>query len=242
MYYVKPIFIFNSIIKYYNILLIYTLRLSDFARNKKITKCCLFILAILSIVILSSCSVKGYKTVSNSNNINIAEIQIFDDNFEKALYKTNIVIYNNNLTGITVIKKIDSSIRVVSISEMGMKYFDFEFPNNQQYEPIVHYIMEPLNKKLLINMIKKDFGLLFYIPDINNSQVMVNIEDESKILIKHNKLLYFSDNTGVISQIKKQRILLPNNTIITLLQSTQSYPDTIDINHYKISLNFEAIK
>ena len=62
MYYVKPIFIFNSIIKYYNILLIYTLRLSDFARNKKLTKCCLFILAILSIVMF--CSRSSFAIVS----------------------------------------------------------------------------------------------------------------------------------------------------------------------------------
>jgi len=199
-------------------------------------------LTILTVAILSSCSVEGYKTVSNSNNINIGEIQIFDDNFEKALYKTDIVIYSNNLTGITVIKKVDSSIRVVSISEMGMKYFDFEFTFNQQMEPIVHYIMEPLNKKLLINMIKKDFGLLFYLPKINNSQVMVGVEDKSKALIKHNKLMYLSDSIGVISQIKKHRVLLPNSTIITLSKSNQPYPDTININHGKISLNFVKLK
>ena len=123
-----------------------------------------------------------------------------------------------------------------------MKYFDFEFPINQQKDPIVHYIMEPLNKKLLINMIEKDFGLLFYLPEIINSQVMVGVEDKSEVLVKHNKLIYLSDSIGVISQIKKRRILLPNNTIISLSKSNQPYPDTIDINHGKISLNFVKLK
>ena len=83
MYYSKPIFILNSLIKNYNILLMGTLRLSNFARNKKLTKCCLFILTILSIVIFSSCSVEGYKKVSNLRNINFDKIQIFNHNFKK---------------------------------------------------------------------------------------------------------------------------------------------------------------
>lgn len=197
---------------------------------------------ILLVAAISSCSVVGYKTVLNSDDINIATITIFDDDFEKALYKTDINIYGNDLTGITIIKKTDSAMRVVSVSELGMKYFDFEFPYNQQEEPIVHYIMEPLNKKLLVNMIKKDFGLLFYLPAVNNTQLLVNIDDKSNTLAKYNKLLYFSDTTGDISYIKKQRIFSPNKTIITLSQSTNPYPDTIDINHSKISFNFVALK
>jgi len=202
----------------------------------------IFSFTIIAIVLISSCSAESYKSVSNLNKENISTIHIFDSNFEKALYKTNIVIYNNSLTGITIIKKVDSSIRVVSMSELGIKYFDFEFPNNQKKDPIVHYIMEPLNKALLINMIKKDFELLFYLPQINKSKIMVNVEDKSKILIKNNKLIYLTDSLGTISKIKKNRILLPNKTIITLSKTFQSYPDTIDINHGKILLNFVKLK
>jgi len=202
----------------------------------------IYAFSIVLLTLASSCSVVGYKAVSNSNDNNIATIQIFDDNFEKALYKTDINIYSTNLTGITIIKKKDSAMRVVSMSELGMKYFDFEFHNNQQKDPVVHYIMASLNKNLLVNMIKKDFGLLFYLPKINESKVMVNVEDKSKILIKNNKLLYLSDTMGTISIIKKYRVLLPNKTIITLSKTAQSYPDTIEINHGKISLNFVNLK
>jgi hypothetical protein len=71
---------------------------------------------------------------------------------------------------------------------------------------------------------------------------MVNVDDKSKILIKWNKLIYFSGDMGRISQIKKQRVFLPNKTIITLSENAQPYPDTININHGKISLNFAVIK
>ncbi len=240
MHYLKPIFIFNNLLKQYNIILINTSQLCYFARNKSLSKNYLFLLTILTIVISSSCSVTGYKSISDTKDINVAAIQIFDDNFTKAIYKTDINIYSNNLTGITVVKKLDSSIRVVSMSEMGMKYFDFEFPGNQQKEPIVHYIMEPLNKKLLVNMIKKDFELLLYIPKIDESKVMIN--DKSELIIKHNKMIYFIDNSADICDIKKYRVFQKPKQVVALRGYNHSYPDTISIAHGKIFLNFVNLK
>ena len=199
------------------------------------------ILSIVLLTLASSCSVVGYKALSNTDAINIAAISIFDDNFEKALYKTDIKIYGNNLTGITIIKNVDSSIRVVSMSELGMKYFDFEFPDNEK-EPIVHYIMEPLNKKVLINLFKRDFNFLFYLPLISNSEVLINKDDKSNILFKHNKVLYFLDSNGNVTDIKKYRVILKSKSIVSISGYHQSYPDTINMNHGNISLNFVKLK
>ena len=115
--------------------------------------------------IISSCSIAGYKPVANSEEYQINKLYIFDNDFKKALYKTNINIYGNNLTGLTLMKKTDSAMRVVSMSELGIKYFDFEFPDDTQKEFKVHYVMEPLNKEFVINKISKEFTFMFFLPD-----------------------------------------------------------------------------
>ncbi|MFK5855694.1 MAG: hypothetical protein QM503_06150 [Bacteroidota bacterium] len=199
------------------------------------------VFAIL-IVTITSCSVKGYKVVSDASKSYINNIHIFQDNFNKALYKTNITIYGNELTGITIIKKTNNTMRVVSMSEMGMKYFDIEFPLDKNVNPIIHYIMEPLNRKLLINMFIRDFSLLFFPPINHKSKVMFGKSDSSLVLIKNKKIIYLFSSNGVVTDIKKQHFLLPTKTIATLSNYTQQYPGTIYFDHGKISLNFVNIK
>lgn len=192
--------------------------------------------------VISSCSIKGYKPIINSENSKITELHIFDDDFKKVLYRSSINIYGNNITGLTLIKKTDSAIRVVSMSELGMKYFDFEFPPDQLKATKVHYIMETLNKKLLVNMIIRDFNLLLFPPEISRSQIMISEEDCGKMLVKHKKLVYFFNSTGAVTEIQKQRRLFPMKPIISLSGYEQHYPDTIYIDHGKISFEFEVVE
>lgn len=213
-----------------------SINFSEFYRLCKQTPICVILISIL--IIVSSCSIKGYKPLTESEKTKIIEPYIFSGDFEKALYKTSIVIYGNNLTGLTLIKKTDSAIRVVSMSELGIKYFDFEFPFDRLKPAKVHYIMELLNKKPLVNMIKRDFNLLLFPPEIDKSDIKISDEDDSKMLVKHNKLIYIFNSSGAISEIAKQRTLKP---MISLSGYEQHYPDKIYIEHGKISFDFEVI-
>jgi len=191
------------------------------------------------LLVISSCSIKGYKPITESEKNKIIAPHIFADKFEKVLYKTNLDIYGNEITGLTLIKKTDSAIRVVSMSELGIKYFDIEFPSDRLKPVKVHYIMELLNKKLLVNMIKRDFSLLLLSPEITKSDIKVSDENDSKMLVKHNKLIYFFDSSGAIFEIAKQRSLKP---VYRLSGYQQYFPDTIIIDHGKITFEFESIE
>lgn len=191
--------------------------------------------------IISSCSVKGYKPIANSEEHNSKVLYIFDGDFKKALYKTTINIYGNNLTGLTLIKKTDSAMRVVSMSELGIKYFELEFPDNKQQPFKVHYIIEPLNKEIIINKISKGFSFMFFIPDINKSRVMICNNDNSLMLLKKNKLVYFFDQSGAITEIYKQRWPFSLKQIISLLENKQSFPETINMDYGNVSFDLELI-
>lgn len=187
-----------------------------------------------------SCSLKGYVPVTNDTKP--TNIQIFNSDFEKLLYKTNIKIYSKLLTGITIIKQDNNTIRVVSMSEMGMKYFDIEFSLTGNKEASVHYVMEPLNKKLLVNLIINDFKLLFYQPTINDAEIMVSEHNENVFAIKHNKLWYLADEFGYVDVIAKKNQLLNNKKIVAIKYNSKLQPSNINIEHNNISFNFAEIK
>lgn len=73
-------------------------------------------------------------------------------------YKTSIDVLKNHLTGLLIIKKTDSlTTRIVFVTELGMKLFDFEAKDNQIHAV---YVFDPLNKPVLVDALKRNFNNL----------------------------------------------------------------------------------
>lgn len=202
----------------------------------------IFVIGLLiSMQFVISCSTAGYKTLASSAENHIKEPHIFVRDFKKAVYKTSINIYGNNLTGLTLIKKTDSAMRVVSMSELGIKYFDFEFPDDQQLEFKVHYVMEPLNKDFIISKISKEFRLMFSLPNFERSSVMMSKKNTSQLLFKSKNEIYFFDQTGAITEISKLRWPIAPKPIIRLSDYKQSFPQSINIDYSNVSFELDVV-
>lgn len=93
------------------------------------------------------------KTVS-LNTIN----PYFSDMEQDYVYKAKIAFANRTFGGLFVVKKLGKDQhRVVFTTEMGNKLLDFSFEGNTFK---VNYILEEMNKKILINLLRKDFYVL----------------------------------------------------------------------------------
>ncbi len=74
------------------------------------------------------------------------------------MYKTEVDVVGNQFNGILVFKTMpDSSRRVVFTSETGPTFFDFEFKQDRFR---VVYCLKKLNRKAVIQTLRKDFELL----------------------------------------------------------------------------------
>lgn len=79
--------------------------------------------------------------------------------YQNELYKAQVDITGHSLSGLLLIKKMpDSSTRVVFSTEMGVKFFDFEFRENGDF--FVIDILKKLNKKPVIRALEQDFRLV----------------------------------------------------------------------------------
>lgn len=82
----------------------------------------------------------------------------FSDPSADYIYKANVTVYNKAFGGIFIAKKVnDSTHRVVFTTEFGNKLFDLEL-TEQNFK--VNFIMDELNRKIIINTLKRDFMLL----------------------------------------------------------------------------------
>src|SRR5687768_5852714 len=83
----------------------------------------------------------------------------FRPDFSSTLYNTHVNVVGKHLSGLLLFKRMpDSSMRIVFSSEIGAKFFDFEFGADGTFK--VHQVMSQLNKKAVIRTLKNDFELI----------------------------------------------------------------------------------
>lgn len=196
-------------------------------------------ISVFLALILSSCSslnvVKGYNPVALEKTT--AEVPYFSNPEMDYVYKANITIYGNELSGIFIAKKInDTTHRVVFTTEFGNKLLDFEI---SETDFKVNSIVEELDRKILINTLKTDFRLLLkksYVikQQYDNQESKVYLTDDGKT----NLYLFISkaDNglTKIVNSSKrKERI----NLFFT--SENNIFATKVVIQHYNIKLRIE---
>lgn len=111
------------------------------------------------LILLNSCAVK---TVKDFNKTEVSsptfKSTFFSDKKTDYVYKSSISVYGRDFGGIFIVKKTnDTTHRIVFTTEFGNKLFDFEIIGN---EFKVNFILEELDRKIIVNMLKRDFMLL----------------------------------------------------------------------------------
>ncbi len=157
---------------------------------------------INALFIAASCATnnleKDLKLVTLENSIYSAPY--FSNSETDYVYKANITVYGNELSGIVIIKKINGTThRFVFTTEFGNKLLDFEISNSNFK---INFIVEELNRKILKNTLETDFKLLLK----NNYNIKEQFENEFfkvyKIVDGNNfDYLYFSKLDNKLSKI-----------------------------------------
>ena len=156
----------------------------------------------------------------------------FSDETKDYVYKANITVYDNDFSGIFIVKKIDeANYRIVFTTEMGNKVFDFSFINDTFK---VNNIIEDMNKALLINILKKDFSALVKekLPVIKSYSLQDTLVYETVILNK--KHFYFK--TQQLNKII--RVANGKEKVVFLFSEIKdTIAHQINVRHSNIKLN-----
>jgi hypothetical protein len=191
------------------------------------------------ILLLGSCGsnnvVKDYKSISLETKT--FEVPYFSNPEIDYVYKANISVYGNELTGIFIAKKInDTTHRIVLTTEFGNKLLDFEISNTNFK---VNFILEELNRKMLINTLVTDFRLLLKNHYDVNNQFENNEEYVLESLDKKKmNYLFVSKATNKLIKIVHSS---KRKEIITLFYTSKNdiFAENIIIQHQNIKLKIE---
>lgn len=201
-------------------------------------KLLLQISSILSLIITSCAThkvVKDYKTVAPEKSS--FEVPYFYNPTIDYVYKANITVYGNELTGIFIAKKInDTTHRVVFTTEFGNKLMDFEI---SETDFKVNFILEKLNRKIVINTLVSDFRLLLRSHYQINEQ-FENNENNVFMALDKNKMnyLFVSKATNKLSKIVHTS---KRKEIINLFYTSENdiFAKNVIIQHQNIKLKIE---
>ena len=149
------------------------------------------------------------------------------------IYKASINVYGNHFSGLLILKKIEESKhRVAFTTEMGNKLFDFTFAENSFQ---VNFILDQLNRKMLINVLKNDFKVLI----TENLQVINTFSEANTDVFEtsiYNKNHYYYFENKQLTQVVRTK---NGKAKVQFLFSeiNNHLADQIDIKHHNIELD-----
>lgn len=197
---------------------------------------------LYSVILLLLGSCKTYK-LTDAQPVSGTEKTVENLYFSSAedyVYKCQMDIYNNHVSGILIIKKInDTTHRVVLTSDFGNKLIDFEI---SEHDFKLNYVLPDLDKKIVINFLKNDFQHLL------KREYPVNSRFENKEsniylskLDKNTYYLFFNKENGLLNQIiytknSKEKI------DFTFAAKKHIFADSLNLQHKDFKINIKLFQ
>ncbi|MDC8102868.1 hypothetical protein [Chryseobacterium rhizosphaerae] len=159
---------------------------------------------------------------------------------EDYVYKCQMDIYKNHVSGILIIKKLsETTHRVALTSDFGNKLIDFEI---SQDDFKLNYVLPDLDKKVVINFLKNDFRELL------KKQYPIHESFEKKdariYLSKNNHkgyYLFFDKESGLLKKI----IYTRNNKEkidFTFEAKKHIFADSLNLQHKDFRINIKLVQ
>lgn len=188
-------------------------------------------------LLLWSCA-SPYRHLQNSTGT-VDQLLQFKPAFSVVLYKAQINVTGNYLSGILLIKNMpDSSTRLVFSSEMGLKFFDFEFHPSGDFT--VHYILKKMNRKAVIKTLRKDFELILMRGIESGEFVRMPGNSNIEYAFRREKGYnhYVLDSLGT-TLIRMERKSGQGKPVVTAIAESyhENLPDSIGITHHNFDFS-----
>jgi len=198
---------------------------------------------VLFSLIFSSCSTSlhGFQKSGVSDLLNNNSQLLFANDTTEKTYSTHITFLNQSLTGLMIVKPyISGDLRIVFMTETGIKIFEMGIPLFSSRQSKVYYCIDLLNKKVILNTIKNDLSVLFM---VNSSKL--HLTEYSKktenVVVIHNKgfkrSVYNIQNNHITSAT--QQGLLSKVSVVKYFYIKKAVLDSLQLKHTHLKMSIE---
>ena len=158
-------------------------------------------------------------------------------------YNASVDVMGNHLSGLLLIKNMpDSSMRVVFTNEAGVTFFDFGFSAGGDFK--VYHIVKQLDKKAVIETLRKDFTLILCLPFGNRRYERLISGDEIYFRVKQkNESAYFITNKDCAS-LQRMEWGTARKKMVTVKTPGSGYPspETIELAHLTFNMQIKLTR
>jgi len=171
-------------------------------------------------------------------------LNLLNAEFKTVLYNGHINVVGNHLSGLLLFKQTGKdSTRVVFSTEMGIKFFDFEFtPAGFK----VIYCIDKLNKKVILRQLEKDIGLLLFQNIIPNNIKNYKGTNEIYMGTSSGKAETYYTTDSSCTHIKRIEDVYKGKLKILfhLTELKGGMPDSVYIDHknYEFNISLKQIQ
>jgi len=197
-------------------------------------------------IVFAVLAITGCKTsvkVPKKAGVKLSQPWVFKKDFQKALYKTNLMLYGNELSGLTLVKKTGESFRVVFMSEVGLKYLDMEFFGSND-SVAVHHLTSFLDKGNVEKMMINNYLLIFM--TFTNKASFKDYQDKttnSMIKVyrykKHRIFYTYDKHFGQVSSI--DNTFGRKNLMVRLSEYDNAAPQKLNFNRPNLNMHLEMV-
>ena len=194
----------------------------------------------LMLVMLASCS-SAYRGLQRTDGDAPAYMERFRPKIEQpVLYATQVDILHHHLSGLLYFKPMeDSSMRVVFMSEMGMKFFDFEFGKDGSFTK--HYMLPKMDKKAVVKTLKKDFEMVLMRQDPAKATVYtMNGQRYTAFGLPKGKIYYITD--GDCRSLLRVENGSKRKPVVEVFMThyRNGVPDSLLVQHKKVKFTISS--
>ncbi|MDQ0067131.1 hypothetical protein [Chryseobacterium lathyri] len=197
---------------------------------------------VYSLFVLLFISCKSYKLtdVKPVQDSEKTVENLYFSSGEDYVYKCQMDIYKNHVSGILIIKKLNETThRVAMTSDFGNKLIDFEISENDFK---LNYVLPDLDKKIVINFLENDFReLLKKQYPVNESFENSNSKIYSSKAGNKTYYLFFNKENGLLKEI----VYTKNNKEkidFTFEAKKHIFADSLNLQHKDFKINIKLIQ
>lgn len=193
-----------------------------------------FLISLFFTFFISCGSITKNYTLQERNLIEVKN-NYFSDSSKDYIYKAKIDVYGNYIGGIVAIKRLAKNHhRIVFTTEFGAKMLDIEI---KEGELIKNKVVDKLNRKIILNTLKKDFEIL-----LHENATILNVYTSNGETIyqtkKDNRFnLYFFDNEKLVKITNTTKHKEKVEFLFSNIKNNE--PKDIKIDHKNIKLNID---
>jgi len=193
---------------------------------------------LMLIFCFSGCSYGLLKGYQKAEQVSITPVSWFKTESDHLLMNTRIDVMKNHFSGLMVIKPLSNEgYRVVFMTEVGLKIFDMEFVTGKPVQ--VHYLMEALNKKILVKTLSADMKLMLFMSQEDDKTVVYDDSSGFKMVkYKHKQARIYYKVSPVTCKpvLAIQASGTSKKARVDYFSRDGTQIDSVNIFHYHIKL------